>query len=231
MADPGRTEPGPDGGATAAELRARVLSRTIHEPALTREQVATRRWLVLGLALGVSLLVFLACGGVHGGPRPTRLVLETTLGSATLAAVVAVVALGRGRSMLGRPRPWLAVVVVSTPVALFAWRVLLSARYPGMATEWSTRPGLRCLALSGALAITPLLGLLWLRRGSDPVHPGMSAAALAAAAGAGSWVLVDLWCPVGYVPHLLLGHVAPVVLLTALSAVLGRRMLALRKQP
>jgi len=187
--------------------------------------------LVLGLALGISLLVFFACGGVRGGPRPTRLVVETTVGSATLAAVVVWVALGRGGSMLGRPRPWLAAVVVSTPIALFAWRVLVSARFSGMATEWSTRPGLRCLALSAALAVTPLLGLLWLRRGSDPVHPRMSAAALAAAAGAGSWVLVDLWCPIGYVPHLLLGHVAPVVLLTALSAVLGRRTLELRKLP
>lgn len=231
MAEPTRTESGPDAGATAAELRARVLSRVTREPALTRAQVATRRWLVLGLALGISLLVFFACGGVRGGPRPTRLVVETTVGSATLAAVVVWVALGRGGSMLGRPRPWLAAVVVSTPIALFAWRVLVSARFSGMATEWSTRPGLRCLALSAALAVTPLLGLLWLRRGSDPVHPRMSAAALAAAAGAGSWVLVDLWCPIGYVPHLLLGHVAPVVLLTALSAVLGRRTLELRKLP
>jgi hypothetical protein len=231
MAEPAQTESGPDAGATAAELRARVLARVTREPAPTRAQVATRRWLVLGLALGISLLVFFACGGVRGGPRPTRLVVETTVGSATLAAVVAWVALGRGGSMLGRPRRWLAAVAVSTPIALFAWRVFVSARFSGMATEWSTRPGLRCLALSAALAVTPLLGLLGLRRGGDPVHPRMSAAALAAAAGAGSWVLVDLWCPIGYVPHLLLGHVAPVVLLTALSAVLGRRTLELRKLP
>ena len=131
--------------------------------------------------------------------------------------------------MLGRPKSWLALVVVSTPIALLAWRLFTSARHPGMAAEWSTRPGLRCLLLSGMLAITPLLGLLWLRRGTDPVHPRMTAAALAAATGAGSWVMVDLWCPVGYVPHLLLGHVAPVVLLTALSALLGSRMLKLRK--
>jgi hypothetical protein len=220
-----------DSGATLAELRARVLERATQEPAPTRAQYTARRSLVLGLALAVSLLIFLAWGGVRATPRPSLLVVETTLGSALLALGVAMVALGRGRSMLGRPRPWLALVVVSTPIVLFGWRVLISARYPGMTTEWSTRPGLRCLVLSGLLAITPLLGLLWLRRGSDPVHPRLTAAALAAAAGAGSWVLVDLWCPVGYVPHLLIGHVAPVVLLTGLSALFGGRILKLRKSP
>jgi hypothetical protein len=231
MSEPDQAETGSESGATLAELRARVLDRASREPAPTRSQHSARQRVVLGLALCVSLLVFFACGGIRSSPRPSRLMLETTLGSATLAVLVAVIALGRGRSMLGRPRPWLAAVVVSTPIALFAWRVLTSARYPGMAAEWSSRPGLRCLVLSGVLAATPLLGLLWLRRGTDPVHPRMSAAALAAAAGAGSWVLVDLWCPVGYVPHLLLGHVAPVVLLTLLSAVLGSRMLKLRKTP
>jgi hypothetical protein len=38
-------------------------------------------------------------------------------------------------------------------------------------------------------------------------------AAIGAAAGAWSWTLTDLWCPVAYVPHLLLGHVLPVALL------------------
>jgi hypothetical protein len=41
-------------------------------------------------------------------------------------------------------------------------------------------------------------------------------------------VLVDLWCPVGYVPHLLLGHVLPLLLLMTLSAVLGSRVIALQ---
>ncbi|HYQ18902.1 MAG TPA: NrsF family protein [Polyangiaceae bacterium] len=222
-------DPDADSGASLAELRAQILARAADEPAPTRAEVGARQRLILGLALAVSLLIFLAWGGLRPDPRPLRLVVETTVGSAILAVGVAIVALGRGGSMLGRPKPWLVLVVLSTPVALFAWRVLTTTRYPGMAAEWSTRPGLRCLLLSGMLAITPLLGLLWLRRGSDPVHPRMTAASFGAAAGAASWVVVDLWCPVGYVPHLLLGHVAPVVLLTVLSALLGSRVLRLRK--
>ena len=60
------------------------------------------------------------------------------------------------------------------------------------------------------------------------MHPRLTAAGVATAAGAGAWVLVDLWCPVGFVPHLLLGHVLPLVLLVTLSATLGSRILTLR---
>jgi hypothetical protein len=174
----------------------------------------------------VPLLVFVAWGGIRVGPRPDRLVLQTALGSAVLAAGFAIVGIGRGRSMLGRPRSWLLAQVLLTPVLLLGWRVLISARYSNMMVQWGERPGLRCFTLSTILALAPLLGLLWLRRGSDPVHPRLTAAAFGAAVGAGVWVLVDLWCPVGYVPHLLLGHVLPLLFLIALSALLGSRVIA-----
>lgn len=231
MLEPQASRPDAEPETTLDDLRARVLERAAREQAPTRAQFTARRRVVLGVCVGISLLLFFVCGGARSEPRPTKLMLETTLGSAALAIGVALLALDRGRSMLGRPRPWLALAVVSTPIALFAWRVLVTARYAGMTAEWTTRPGLRCFILSGALSIAPLLGLLWLRRGSDPVHPRLSAAALAAAAGAGSWVLVDLWCPVGYLPHLLLGHVAPIVVLTALAAVFGSRLIKLRQEP
>lgn len=221
----------PNRDAELAALRERVLAQVGQRPAPTRAQLLRRRIVVSALVLGVSLLVFFAWGGVRASPRPANLVLETALGSALLASSVAVAALGRGRSMLGRSRAWLWLVVVATPLALFGWRVLASAHYPGMMVEWSERPGFRCFAFSSVLALTPLLAVLWLRRGTDAVHPYLTAAAFGAAAGAGAWVFVDLWCPVGYVPHLLLGHVAPIVLLTVLSALIGSRLLRLRRLP
>lgn len=131
--------------------------------------------------------------------------------------------------MLGRPRSWLVGQVLLIPALLLGWRALLSARYPRMMLEWQERPGLRCFTLSMLLAWAPLLGLLWLRRGSDPLHPRLTGAAFAAATGAGAWVLVDLWCPVGYVPHLLLGHVLPLVLLILLGALVGGQVIALSR--
>jgi hypothetical protein len=85
------------------------------------------------------------------------------------------------------------------------------------------------LRLSGLLSLAPMIGALWLRRGSDPVHPRAAGAALGAAIGAGTWVLVDLWCPVAYVPHLLLGHVLPLLLIILCGAALGGPLLGLRK--
>jgi hypothetical protein len=211
-----------------ARLRAQVLERARQEAAPTRAEVGARRRVVTLVALLVPLLVFIGLGGIRRAPRPDLLVLETALGSSLLAAGVAFVALGRSRSMLGRPSSWLLSVALATPVALFGWRVLTSAQYPDMMLEWAERPGLRCFLLSATLALAPLAAVLWLRRGSDPVHPRLSAAALAAAVGAGVWVLVDLWCPVGYVPHLLLGHVLPLLLLIFVSTLLGGRLLGSR---
>jgi hypothetical protein len=36
---------------------------------------------------------------------------------------------------------------------------------------------------------------------------------------------VELWCPIAYVPHLLLGHLLPVFFLALTDALLGRLLL------
>ena len=74
----------------------------------------------------------------------------------------------------------------------------------------------------------PLAALVWERRGSDPVHPRALGVALGVAAGTAAAGLVDLWCPVGHLPHLLTGHVAPILLLGALGALAGARALGVR---
>jgi hypothetical protein len=78
------------------------------------------------------------------------------------------------------------------------------------------------------MAAVPLLVLVAARRETDPLHPARTGAALGSALGALVWVLVDLNCPVAYVPHLLLGHVLPLVSITLLGGALGERFIALR---
>lgn len=210
--------------AGLAQLRAQVLQQACTDAAPTRKQLQVRH-AILGAWLALTpLAIFLGMGGVRAAPRPFALVLETTLGSVLLALIAAAAGFSRGRSMLGRPRAWLAAVVLLTPLSLLAWRVLTSARYPDMMRAWSARPGLRCFLLSCAMSAVPLLGVLWMRRRTTPANPRLTAASYAAAVGAAVWVLVDLWCPVGYVPHLLLGHVLPMALLMSLSAGLGKRI-------
>jgi hypothetical protein len=130
--------------------------------------------------------------------------------------------------MLGRPRAQLVTLAVLTPVLLFAWKVFVSSWYRGGLTEWPARPGLRCLLLGALLSLAPAVGLLWIRRDADPVHPRAQAAAIGTVAGAWAWVLVDLWCPVSYVPHLLLGHVLPLLLTISASVSFGGRILTMR---
>jgi hypothetical protein len=57
------------------------------------------------------------------------------------------------------------------------------------------------------------------------VHPALNGTGIGFAAGACAWVAVDLWCPIAYVPHLLLGHLLPVFLLALTGALLGRLLL------
>jgi hypothetical protein len=215
--------------ATLAELRAHVLETAKQDPAPTRAQLVTRRRAAMSAAILISLAIFVAMGGVRASPRPDALVVTSALGSMILAFGVASMTFGRARSMLGRPRALLTSIALFTPIALFSWRAIATAQYPNMAVEWTERSGVRCLLLSGALALAPVIVALWLRRGSDPVHPRATAAGLAAAVGASVWVLVDLWCPVGYVPHLLLGHVLPLTLLIAVSALVGGWLLKVRR--
>jgi hypothetical protein len=42
--------------------------------------------------------------------------------------------------------------------------------------------------------------------------------------------LVDLWCPVAYVPHLFIGHVLPLVLATIAGAVVGGPVIGIRSR-
>src|SRR5439155_555935 len=68
------------------------------------------------------------------------------------------------------------------------------------------------------------------RRRADPVQPATSGAAIGAACGLAAAALVDLWCPVAHLPHLLLGHLLPVALLALAGAIAGSRLLAIRFQ-
>jgi hypothetical protein len=215
--------------AASARLRARTLELAKNQPSPTRSSVRTQRRLAVAALMAVPVAFFVAWGGIRMAPRPEALIEETALGAGMIALIAAVAAFGRGRSMLGRSRRVLLAVVILTPLALLSWKVAVSAAHPGMMAEWVERPGLRCLRLSCILSIVPLLGALVVLRRSDPVHPTLLGMAIGAAVGGSSWVLVDLWCPVAYVPHLLLGHVLPLVLAVGTGALLGRHVLVPRR--
>jgi len=206
-----------------------VLDAVRAEPAPAR---ATRRRVVWGLAalcMALAGAVFLAYGGLRqgGAPRPALGILATTLGAAVIGAAGLWLAVGQ-RSMVSRSTVALLATVVGIPVALLGWKVAWSASFAGGLDPWPGRVGWPCLQISLLAGLTPALAAIGLRRASEPRHPRLLGAALGAAAGAFAWVVTDLWCPVGHVPHLLLGHVLPVLVFAALGATIGARYLAIR---
>lgn len=219
----------------SADLRAQVLAAVAAEASPTRAAVTRRNsWAgVLGAAGGVGAFLLFAALMSHGElvrlggetahqhlERSPWLVLSTAGGALSVALAALWLALGRGRSMLGRPWSWLVYGIIMVPVALLVWKVGCSMAFGDAMVRWPERPGLRCLALSILVGLGPLSAFLAMRRHTF-VHAQLNGAAMGVAAGACAWVAVDLWCPVAYVPHLLLGHVLPLVVLGGIGALIG----------
>lgn len=227
----------------SAELRARVLAAAAAEPAPTRAAIQRRNILIGMIAAAGEIGAFfifavfmsdsqlLRLGGEVGPQqslqRPVWLVAATVGGALGVAAMAVWLALGRGRSMLGRSRRRLLYGSVLIPVSLLVWKVCGGIAFGEAMVAWPERPGERCLVLSLLVAVGPLLSFLAIRR-RVPVRPALNGAAMGFAAGACAWVAVDLWCPVAYVPHLLLGHVLPLFVLAGAGALLSRALLSLR---
>jgi hypothetical protein len=229
----------------SAELRARVLAAAAAEMSPTRADLR-RRNLLIGLVAAASglgaFVIFTAIMseghllrlGGEVAPhqyleRPVGLVVTSVGGALVVAATAAWLALRRGRSMLGRSRRRLLCGAALIPISLLAWKVGCSIAFGASMVAWPERPGERCLALSLVVAAGPLLSFLAIRR-STPVQPALNGTVIGFAAGAFAWVAADLWCPVAYVPHVLLGHVLPLGVLANAGALLGRALLAPRSR-
>jgi hypothetical protein len=209
-------------------LKQRILQAAQAERAPARPQVLRRQLWLAASAVAVPLAAFFAVGGARPGPRPLALVAATAAGAFLIAGVALASALGRRSSMLGRPRAWLVAVALLAPLLLLGWKTSWSLGFEHMAEAWRTRPGFRCFGLTLGFAAWPFAAMLLARRGSDPTHARSLGLALGVAAAVAAAVLVDLWCPVGYLGHLLLGHVLPIGLLGLLGLGLGQRVLAIR---
>ncbi len=229
----------------SAELKARVLAAVAAEASPTRTDLR-RRNLLIGLAavasgLGAFAIFAALMSEGHlvrlGGEvaphqyleRPVGLVATSVGGALVVAATAVWLALRRGGSMLGRSRRPLLFGAALIPISLLAWKVGCSIAFGASMVAWPERPGERCLVLTLFVAAGPLLSFLAIRR-SAPVQPALNGAVIGLAAGAFAWVAADLWCPIAYVPHVLLGHVLPLGVLAGAGALLGRALLVPRSR-
>ncbi len=161
--------------------------------------------------------------------RPMALIVGTSLGTAVIAAAGTWVALGRRRSMLGRSSVALCVMAFVTPIALLFWKIVWSAQFPGGLDEWPGRIGFKCFSLSLLMGALPLVAVLFARRRTDPTHPRIAGLSAGASIGLCVALFVDMWCPVGYVPHFLLGHILPIALLSLAGLWIGKVLLSPKK--
>jgi hypothetical protein len=214
------------------DLKARILesARTTKSPPRGASRVYA--WLVLPSSCIVAAALFFAFDGIHHGQgRPGWFYVAASLGWASVAALAVWGAFGRGRSAVGPPRGFLVAIAVGTPALLFALMFAAAVVDPGLALLHPERIGFKCLGLTLAGAVFPLVSLTLLRRGSDPVHPVATGAALGAACGAAAGVMVELWCPVAAPRHVAIGHILPIAIVSILGAAIGSRVIAMRGRP
>jgi hypothetical protein len=206
------------------ELKERIQRAKARIPAPTCPQAQwTRIWWFAG-GIGMALAIFLSKGGVRLAPRPPSLLAFTSLGTCGLLAAGIWLSFTRGGSVLGRPGWLLGPVIALSPVLLVAWRYGISVQF-GQVQRWPARPGLRCLGMGVVTGVPLLQAALLAWRHGRPLAPATAGASFGAGSGLASAVLVDLWCPASYLPHLLLGHLLPIGVLAALGALLGRHLL------
>ncbi len=163
--------------------------------------------------IGVSLaLDDLAPGGSRQG-SPTVLAVASAAGCA-LASLWA--SLGRGPSMLGRPRAVLVAAVLGVPLVLTLSKLALAV--PGSAAQAEIGS---CLLASMLAGIGPFLALAWVRHGTVLASPRWLGAALGVTAGALAWVMNEARCPSGAPVHVLAGHLFPLLAYALLGAAIG----------
>ena len=209
-----------------ADLKARVLGAVQREPSLTRQAQAR---LAAALVVGVGALVaaqFIAFGGVRLGGRPPAYAAATSL--AWVAALGVLLRVLRSPSPLGPASRTLWAVTLGSLGVPYLVGLVGNGVYPATAVAVAGDPGLLCLELGLAWSTVPLTAAVFLRRGTDPVHPVALGAALGAVAGSLSGLLVNLTCVYTSPAHVALGHVLPAALQVAVGALLGKGVVATR---
>jgi hypothetical protein len=175
--------------------------------------------LLVAASVAVGVGVFQQAGGLeHGAARPLGITVALCMGWVAVSLLLTWLVLGRSGSSMSRSAALLTTAALASPVVVFVWMHLFYGSY----VEPFERIGWRCLAYSLLVSALPLIGFLGLKRAVEPRHPAILGAAAGAACACWGGALIDLWCPLTNTRHVLVGHVAPLLIAIALGAVAGR---------
>lgn len=207
-------------------MRSAVLAASKARKGPTRATLRVRAAATYAVCAAVMLGIFELAGGLAHCERPVAITVGVATGAVALAIAATVVGARRGGSMLGRPRWVLLALLAVAPPLVLGW---MRAWYPAYVEPFE-RVGVRCLGLALVMAAVLASGLFWLRRSTDAAQPATTGAALGLVAAAWSGALVDLWCPLTNVPHVLVGHVLPLLVCAGAGALVGRVVLRVRRR-
>jgi Negative regulator of sigma F len=214
----------PDSEA-ASGLRARVLAAAAAAPSTTRSRGRAAGAVLLAASVAVAVSVFEGIGGfAHGAGRPLWITCALAGGWMAVSASLAWLVVGRGGATLARRPVLVGAAAILTPFVLFAWMRLFNGTY----VEPYSAFGYRCLRYTLLISALPLATFLGMRRAVEPRHPAILGAGAGAACAAWAGALIDLWCPLTNTMHVLVGHVAPLLVAMLAGALVGRFTLGVR---
>lgn len=212
----------------AVELRARILEGAKKTPAPTRAEHQKRVAIVVAIGTLATTALFFAMGGFAKGTRPIEL-MGFSAGFAIIAAVILTrLSAPRGSSPLPAARSVLVTACIAAAPVLAVSVLAATMMWPPSPEDIALKSHLACAVMTILQGALPLAVLIVPRRGSDPVHPVHTGAALGMTAGAWTAALAYLRCPHAEASHCIFAHVVPTIALTAIGAVLGRMFLRVR---
>ena len=234
-------------------LKRRVLEATSRQPVRTRPARSLSGTVIAAFAAAATIAAYAAelgwgqlrrgggldraAGAVVSGlnsllglgastvGRPAAAGVPIVLGTIVLAALATWLVLPARRSMLSPPRGRLWAIALGLPVLVGVWHLAWGTTY----VDPFARVGWLCITLTLATAPWPFLAVYRASRRLDPRHPALTGAALGSAAGAWGAVMAAIWCPLSFGPHVLFGHVLPLVLSVGLGAAFGYRVFRVRR--
>jgi hypothetical protein len=178
--------------------------------------------LVIVMGTLAVAVVFMAMGGLQPGTRPIEMVAFTAGFAMVAALVVGRLASPPRGSMLARPRSVVVTVCVTAAPLLALGAIAAALAWPVPAGEAvDERVHLACGAMTFVQGVLPLVALFLTRRGTDPVHPVITGAALGMTAGAWTAMMAYMRCPHAAAMHCILAHVAPTIVLTVVGGIVG----------
>jgi len=217
--------------ALHARVRARIAEVEAPPTRTSKRVIAAVIAVVVLTALVTSSASELVYGrfglGLDVGPAEEMRLLwtSTLLGALTLGATL--VALWRGPRGLGSGAATLALtglIVAAAYGALTLIRPLHSG--DAQVTNLEISPwGARCAVIASIVGVGVMASFATALRRAAPAAGGLRGTVIGVAAGMWAGVAVFVFCPSGDSVHLLVGHVLPVLALSAIGAALLPRWL------